>query len=78
MRPLEGRDIDPGALNAIGLSEDTIWRYPKPRKGIMDFSRWIRSTYHGKRVPVWSDNPGFGWQFVNGYLWLYTDAPNLD
>jgi len=74
MRPLEGRDIDPRALEAIGLSESTIQKYPDPRVGVLAFNRWLRETYGGKRIPVWSDNPGFDWQFVNGYLWLYTDG----
>lgn len=74
MRPLEGRDIDPAALRSIGLTEDEIWRWPDPQGEIVRFKRWLLDLYGGKRIPVWSDNPGFDWQFVNGYLWLYTDS----
>lgn len=74
MRPMAGRDIDPAALEAIGLSEETIRKYPDPAKSTKDFHRWLRQTYYGERITTWSDNPAFDWQFVNGYLWLYMDS----
>ena len=75
-RPLEAKAA-PGALESIGLTPDVIHRYPPVDKGMADFARWLELTYKGKRVPVWSDNPGFDWQFINGYLHTYTGGNPL-
>lgn len=71
LRPLEGRKIDPNAMNAIGLTIDQVGVYPIASEGMIKFSNWLERTYKGKRVPVWSDNPAFDWQFVNGYMFKF-------
>ena len=77
MRPFEWSVIDPNALKAIGLTEEQIMDYPDPREGIVLFNEWLGDLYGGKRIPVWSDNPGFDWSYVNGYLWYFTGGNPL-
>lgn len=70
-RPEPHHRIERDALDSIGLTLEEIMEYPPAHAGMQSFIDWLDETYKGKRVPVWSDNPGFDWQFVNGYLWKY-------
>lgn len=71
MRPRPGDLIDEGALKSIKVTREEIAGWPDPEQMTHEVMDWIKTTYNGERVYVWSDNPAFDWQFLNGYLWLF-------
>lgn len=77
MRPRPGTIADPGALKSIGLTWAEVCDWPEPGAQMALFNEFIADTYGGKRVPSWSDNPAFDWQYINAYLWEYTGGNPL-
>lgn len=68
MRPLPGRRIDPGALKAIGVTAEEILDWPDPAIQMCHVGTFLQDMKSADRIQSWSDNPGFDWQFLNGYL----------
>lgn len=77
MRPRVGTIADPGAMKSINLTWEEVCDWPEPGAQISLFKEFLQDTYGGKRVPSWSDNPAFDWQFINAYLWEYTGGNPL-
>lgn len=71
MRPRPDSKFDPGAMKALNLSVEEVQTWPNPSMQMMSFASWILDVTVGRRVPSWSDNPAFDWQFVNAYLHMY-------
>ena len=47
-------------------------KWSDPKDEMVRLWQWLRHTYGPKpKVKIWSDNPGFDWQFLNGYLHMY-------
>lgn len=76
MRPREGTKCDPGALKAIGVTEEEIMEWPAPEWGMQAFMTFLTEPRRNLR-PCWSDNPAFNWQFINAYLHMYCGSNPL-
>lgn len=77
MRPRPGTIADPNAMKAIGLTWEEVCDWPEPLAQMNLFNEFLADTYGGKRIPSWSDNPAFDWQFINAYLHMYCGANPL-
>ena len=73
MRPWAGAHFDPGAMNALKLTKEEVMDWPDPKMQTWAFYEFLMDTTKGKRIPSWSDNPAFDWQFINAYLHEYAD-----
>lgn len=71
MRPRPDTIADPGAMKVLGLTWEEISDWPDPSNQTNLFCEFLLDTYGTKRVPSWSDNPAFDWQFINAYLHMY-------
>lgn len=73
MRPVRGAYVDPGALRAIGRTEEEIAEWPDRVDAITSFIAWLHSI-EGHLIS-WSDNPAFDWQFINHAVCYYGRNP---
>ncbi len=65
----------PSALAVSGVSREQHLAYPSPAIVMPHFVEWVLATNKSGSRPVFvSDNPAFDWQFMNYYLWAYTDS----
>lgn len=72
LKPIDGLDFKPEALEAIGRTREQTEAYPDPATGMHGFVSWLDAlATGGKRLVFWSDNPAFDWQYINGYLWRF-------
>jgi len=66
----------PEALAVSGYTREQTYKFTQPAEAITAFSEWLMSIKGNKteRLMFVSDNNGFDWQFINYYLWRYTDG----
>lgn len=66
----------PKALAVSGYTREQTCAFTQPPEVMIAFSEWLLSIQGNKneRLMFVSDNNGFDWQFINYYLWAYTDG----
>lgn len=50
-----------------GTSFETQKLFADPKVVMSDAAEWLAEVSNGQRVTIWSDNPGFDWQYWNYY-----------
>lgn len=64
----------PEALAVSGFTREEHEKFDDPLVVMCSFARWLDEiTTPGKRLTFVSDNPCFDWQFINFYLWHFSD-----
>jgi hypothetical protein len=65
----------PEALKVSGYTREQCYDFPEPEGVMKKYVEWLE-TIRGKneRLMFVSDNVGFDWQFINYYLWKYTEG----
>lgn len=57
----------PEALAVSGFSREQTLKFEAPASVMNRLDSWLQSITPTQRAIVWSDNPGFDWQFLNYY-----------
>ncbi len=73
VRPISEQWIE-SALAVSGITREQHREFPEPAVEMARFVQWLDATNHGGRPVFVSDNPAFDWQFMNYYLWAYTNS----
>jgi DNA polymerase III epsilon subunit-like protein len=69
LKPISEKWI-PEALAVSKFSREQCLGFEDPQKVMQDLDAWVSSQCSGRAV-MWSDNPGFDWQFLNYYCHRY-------
>lgn len=72
LRPISN-NWKPEALAVSGHTRNDCLAFPEPELVMKDFIVWLNKVSQGDRMFFISDNNGFDWQFINWYLWHFTD-----
>jgi hypothetical protein len=76
LKPLPDKSIEESAIQACGLTLEEINQYDDPQETMDAFFDWLIENYisEGYKIIFWSDNNGFDWAYVNGYLHYFCDS----
>lgn len=72
VKPISKKWI-PEALNVSGFTREQHLGFDDPLVVMSNFKEWIQKNSNGRPTFV-SDNVAFDWQFINFYLWSYTNS----
>lgn len=72
LRPISDAFV-PAALAVSGFSREECMAFEDPASVMLRLQQWVAAQTR-QRAVMWSDNPGFDWQFLNYYCHRYLQA----
>ncbi len=72
--PIKDNAGIPEARAISGVSLETQHGFAAPDEVMNSAHAWLSKLAGGERIVIWSDNPGFDWQFWNWYSWKFVGA----
>jgi hypothetical protein len=73
-KPLHN-NFQQGAYNSIGITRDQHLSMPDPSTSMYNVLK--KALSYDDRIIVWSDNPGFDFQWLNWYTWWFIGDHDL-